>query len=155
MEPINIADPPFEYDAEDPERFRCGMFRIGKQLGLSELGCSVYEIAPGRTICPYHYEYGEQEALLVLEGRPTLRRPEGTQVLAPWDAVGFPTGPEGAHSVSNDTDENVRVLMFSTISFPAATVYPDSDKIGIWVGNKEDDTLVRRADRRTYYDGET
>jgi uncharacterized cupin superfamily protein len=154
MDPINIAAPAFAYDPEDPERYRAGLFRFGKQLGLDALGVSVYELPPGASICPYHYEYGEQEALIVLEGRPTLRRPEGTQVLGPWDSVGFPTGPTGAHKVSNDSDETVRVLMFSTVNYPAATVYPDSDKVGIWVGNKDDDMLVRRADRRTYYDGE-
>jgi uncharacterized cupin superfamily protein len=154
MDPINIAAPAFAYDPEDPERYRAGLFRFGKQLGLDALGASVYEIPPGASICPYHYEYGEQEALIVLEGRPTLRRPEGTQVLEPWDSVGFPTGPTGAHKVTNDSDETVRVLMFSTVTYPAATVYPDSDKVGIWVGNPEDDVLVRRADRRTYYDGE-
>ena len=36
----------------------------------------------------------------------------------------------------NETDEPVRVLMYSTVKDPAATVYPDSDKIGIWTGNK-------------------
>jgi uncharacterized cupin superfamily protein len=154
MDPINIAAPAFEYDPEDPERYRAGLFRFGKQLGLTGLGVSVYEIPPGRAICPYHYEYGDHEALLVLEGRPTLRQPEGARVLEPWDTVGFAAGPEGAHKVQNDTDETVRVLMFSTVNHPAATVYPDSDKIGIWVGNPADDVLVRRADRREYYDGE-
>ena len=105
MDPINIAVPDFSYDESDPEHYRCGMHRIGKQLGLTSLGASVYEIAPGQSLCPYHYEYGEQEALLVLQGRPTLRRPQGTQVLEPWDSVGFPTGPTGAHKVSNDSDE--------------------------------------------------
>jgi uncharacterized cupin superfamily protein len=154
MDPINIAAPAFEYDPEDPDGYRAGLFRFGKRLGLDALGVSVYEIPPGVAICPYHYEYGEQEALLVLEGRPTLRSPDGTRVLEPWDTVGFPPGPEGAHKVQNDTDETVRVLMFSTVNVPAATVYPDSDKIGIWVGNEDDDVLVRRADRRRYYDGE-
>lgn len=154
MDPINIAAPAFEYDPDDPERYRCGLFRFGSQLGLSSLGVSVYEIAPGQKLCPYHYEYGEQEALIVLEGNPTLRRPDGTRVLDPWDTVGFPSGPEGAHSVQNDTDANVRVLMFSTVITPAATVYPDSDKIAVHVGNAADNMLARRSDRRAYYDGE-
>ncbi|HEY1480234.1 MAG TPA: cupin domain-containing protein [Gaiellales bacterium] len=154
MDPINIAAPDFSYDESDPENYRCGMHRIGKQLGLTSLGASVYEIAPGQSLCPYHYEYGEQEALLVLQGRPTLRRPQGTQVLEPWDTVGFPSGPEGAHKITNETDENVRVFMFSTVTYPAATVYPDSGKVGVWVGNPDDDLLARKSDKRDYYDGE-
>ena len=34
----------------------------------------------------------------------------------------------------NDSDEPVRVLMWSTIVLPTATVYPDSDKVGVWTG---------------------
>jgi len=67
----------------------------------------------------------------------------------------FPTGPEGAHGVRNETDETVRVLMFSTVKWPAATVYPDSDKIGIWTGNKDDDLMVKRTSAVDYYEGET
>jgi hypothetical protein len=44
--------------------------------------------------------------------------------------------------------------MFSDVRHPAATVYPDSDKIGIWTGNKADDILVRRESGVSYYDGE-
>ena len=98
----------------DPEGFRAGMFRFGKQLGAKETGIDVYELPPGQAICPYHYEYGEEEWLLVLEGRPTLRTPEGEEEIGPWEMVFFPTGPDGAHSVRNKTDETVRVLMFST-----------------------------------------
>ncbi len=55
----------------------------------------------------------------------------------------------------NDTAEIVRVLMWSTVRHPAATVYPDSDKIGIWTGNRDDDLMVRRTSGVDYYAGET
>jgi uncharacterized cupin superfamily protein len=152
---VNISAPEFQHDADDPEGFRAGMFRFGKLVGASRTGATVYELPPGQQICPYHYEYAEEEWLLVLEGRPTLRRPEGSEVLEPWDVVFFPLGPEGAHGVRNETDRTVRVLMFSTVTYPAATVYPDSDKIGIWTGNRDDDLIVRRTSGVEYYDGET
>jgi uncharacterized cupin superfamily protein len=91
----------------------------------------------------------------VLEGRPTVRHPEGADQLEPWDVVLFPTGPAGAHQVRNDTDETARVLMFSTVEYPAATVYPDSDKIAVWTGNKDDDLIMRRSSGVDYFDGET
>ncbi len=155
MRRINISAPKFEYDKEDPEGFRSGMFRIGKLLGAGQLGASVYELPPGQSICPYHYEYAEEEWLLVLEGAPTLRHPDATEVLEEWDVVCFPVGPEGAHGVRNDTDQPARVLMWSTVTYPAATVYPDSDKIGIWTGNREDDLIARRTSGVEYFDGET
>jgi uncharacterized cupin superfamily protein len=99
MRRINIAKPQFQYDESDPEGFRSGMARLGPGLGATETGTSVYELPPGQAICPYHYEYGEEEWLLVLEGRPTLRDPEERTQLDPWDLVYFSPGPAGAHSV--------------------------------------------------------
>ena len=155
MRKINIAAPEFTYDPADPEGFRAGMFRFGQLVGAKQTGTTVYELPPGESICPYHYEYGEEEWLLVLAGRPTLRHAQGSEVLEPWDVVCFPSGPDGAHSVRNDTDETVRVLMYSTVSHPAATVYPDSDKIAVWPGNPADNLIVRRSSGVDYYAGET
>ena len=154
MRRVNIADPPFNYDSDDPEGFRAGLFRFGSQLGAKQTGTSVYELPPGQAVCPYHYEYGEEEWALVLEGRPALRDPDGTAQLEPFDVVFFPMGPEGAHQIRNDTDEPVRLMMWSTVVVPTATAYPDSDKVGIWTGVKEDDLMVRRSGKVEYYDGE-
>jgi uncharacterized cupin superfamily protein len=155
MRRVNIAEPEFSYDADDPDGFRAGMARVGPSLGASQLGTSVYQLPPGQAICPYHYEYAEEEWVLVLEGRPTLRDPEGSHQLERWDLVMFPTGPEGAHQIRNETEETARVMMYSTIRHPAATVYPDSDKIAIWTGNKDDNLITARSSGVDYYHGET
>jgi uncharacterized cupin superfamily protein len=155
MEKINIASPEFKYDPDDPEGFRSGLFRFGPMVGAKALGASVYEVPPGQAICPYHYEYAEEEWLIVLEGTPTLRTPEGSERLEPWDATCFRPGPEGAHGVRNETDETVRVLMFSDVVHPAATVYPDSEKIAVWTGNRDDDVIVKRSSGVPYFEGET
>jgi uncharacterized cupin superfamily protein len=155
MRSVNLSKPNFEYDHDDPEGFRAGMFRRGPQLGAKDTGASLYDLPPGQAICPYHYECGEEEWLLVVTGRPTLRDPDGTHALEPLDLVFFPPGPEGAHLVRNDTDEPVHVLMWSTVATPSASVYPDSDKIGIWTGHKADDIMVKRSSGVTYYEGET
>jgi len=155
MRRINIAAPAFEYDEDDPDGFRSGQARLGQLLGgAEESGASVYELPPGQAVCPYHYEVGEEEWLLVLAGEPTLRHPEGSERLAPWDVVFFEKGAAGAHGVRNETEEPVRVLMFSTVVTPTATVYPDSDKVGIWTGDPETDVMVRRESKVEYFDGE-
>ena len=154
MRRVNIADPQFNYDSDDPEGFRAGLFRFGSQLGAKQTGTSVYELPPGQAVCPYHYEYGEEEWALVLEGRPTLRDPDGTEQLEPFDVVFFPMGPEGAHLIRNDTDEPVRLMMWSMVVVPTATAYPDSDKVGIWTGVKEEDVMVVRSSKVDYYHGE-
>jgi|SRR5215207_1918352 len=154
MARINIADPEFAYDPRDPDGFRAGMFRFGPRLGAERTGATVYELAPGQAVCPYHYEYGEEEWALVLSGRPSLRTPEGTEQLAPLDMAFFPRGPGGAHQLRNDSDAPARIVMWSEVVTPAATVYPDSDKIGIWTGNKADDVMVERSSGVEYYHGE-
>lgn len=154
MRKVNIASPEFTYDSTDPEGFRSGMYRFGKDVGAERSGTTVYELPPGQAVCPYHYEYGEEEWLLVLEGTPTVRTPEGEERLAPWDVMCFVRGPEGAHGVRNETGETVRVLMYSEVVHPTVTVYPDSDKVGIWTATKDDDMLVERSSRVGYFEGE-
>jgi uncharacterized cupin superfamily protein len=154
MAHVNISDPTFRYDADDPQGFRAGMFRFGAQLGARHTGTTVYELPPGQAVCPYHYEYGEEEWVLVLEGTPSMRTPAGTEQLAPFDVAFFPRGPEGAHQLRNDSDATARILMWSEVVTPTATVYPDSDKIGVWTGNKADDVMVERSSNVEYFHGE-
>jgi len=153
MNRLNVSEVEFEYDADDPEGFRSGMKRFGKRLGAVSTGMSIYDLPPGQAICPYHYEYAEEEWLIVLEGAPTLRTPEGSSVLSPWDVCVFPVGPSGAHGVRNETSEPVRVMMFSEVRTPAVTVYPDSDKIGAFTGN-DDTALFPRSAAVEYFHGE-
>lgn len=154
MRRVSISEPDFTYDPDDAEGFRSGMFRLGGDLGAERTGTTVYELPPGQSVCPYHYEYGEEEWLLVLHGRPSVRTPDGTERVEPNEVVFFPTGPAGAHQVINDTDETVRVLMWSMITIPTGTAYPDSDKVALWTGDKAEDLIVRRSSGVEYFDGE-
>jgi uncharacterized cupin superfamily protein len=105
-------------------------------------------------VCPYHYEYGEEEWVMALEGRPSVRTPEGVEQLDPFDVVFFPKGPAGAHQIRNDSDAVARVLMWSTVVYPSATAYPDSDKVGVWTGDRTEDVMVERSSRVDHYHGE-
>ena len=155
MRRFNLFAAEPEYDETDPEGFRAGMARFGGSIGATMLGGSLYELPPGQSNCPYHYEYGNEEWLIVLEGTLTLRHPDGEQELDPGDVVCFPSGPDGAHRLTNRTDQRVRVLMLSTQVEPAVAVYPDSDKLGVWPGDRRDSFLFRRGDAVDYWVGET
>jgi uncharacterized cupin superfamily protein len=104
----------------------------------------VYELAPGEETT-YHWHVGEEEMLLVLVGAPTLRTPEGEQVLKPWDATVFRRGEVGAHQVRNESEEPVRVAFFSTVSDPEVCVYPDEDRIGVIAGWSRDEMTTIRG----------
>ena len=54
--------------------FRIGEAQLGPQLGADLIGGSVYEIDPGKKLWPYHLHHANEEWLVVLRGRPTLRR---------------------------------------------------------------------------------
>jgi uncharacterized cupin superfamily protein len=94
----------------------------------ANLGASVYELGPGNWI-PFHFHHGSEELLVVLRGRPTLRTGEGSRELAEGEAVHFPVGPDGVHALSNETNEQVRYVMASTLVSPEVAEYPDSNQI--------------------------
>jgi uncharacterized cupin superfamily protein len=156
VERFNIFAAQFGYSPDgDPEGFRVGHVRFGPRIGARRLGGTVYELPTGQSICPYHWEAGDEELLLVLEGRPSVRHPDGEEELAPGDVVCFPEGPAGAHAVANHAAETARVLMFSTLRMPALTVYPDSDKVGLFNEDPRMWLQFRRGDAVDYYTGET
>jgi uncharacterized cupin superfamily protein len=154
MKRYNLHSGETSFDDDDPEGYKAGYVHVGPEIGATMIGATIYDLPVGQSICPYHYEYGNEEWLLVLDGRPTLRDVEGEAELAPGDVVNFPVGPEGAHKVTNRTDAPVRVVMLSTKSEPSVAVYPDSDKIGVWPGDKRDHILVRRESVVDYWDRE-
>jgi uncharacterized cupin superfamily protein len=149
-EVFNIHDAVPEGDAADPAGYQSRGARFGPVIGAEQLGASVYDLDPGDSVCPYHYEHPEEEWLLVWAGSPTLRDPDGEHELAPGDLVCFLEGPDGAHKVTNRTQAPVRIVMFSTKAKTAMAIYPDSNKVGIWPLGK----LFRIDDAVDYWDGE-
>jgi uncharacterized cupin superfamily protein len=158
MTPVNVFTVKTETDSDDPPGYRAEAVKLGPMIGAAMLGGSVYVLASGEAVCPYHCEFGNEEWLLVLDGRPTLRRPAGAgeseEVLEPGDVVCFPPGLDGAHKVTNTSDAPARILMLSTMVDPCMTLYPDSDKYGVWFGGGHPGFLVRRTSEVDYYDGE-
>jgi uncharacterized cupin superfamily protein len=124
----SILEPEFDSDQER-DGFTYRRAKVGQQAGASQLGASVYEIPPGQATFPYHVHSANEEILIVLSGRPHLRTPEGWRQLDDGEVVAFPAGEEGAHQLQNRTDEDVRVLLVSTMVAPEVTLYPDSGKV--------------------------
>ena len=119
------------------------------------LGASVYELPPGERTWPYHYHHGNEEWLLVVSGRPTLRTSDGERELRAGELVCFPEGPDGAHQVRNGSDEPVRILILSTLNTPSAAAYPDSDKVRVGLRDHAGGPLTfRRSGTVDYWEGE-
>jgi len=154
MKSFNVfGDVSFEYDDTDPEGYKAAMNRFGPKLDGTRLGCTVYELPPGQSLCPYHWET-EEEWLLVISGEVTLRHAEGEDVLAPGDVVAFPDNASGAHKTTNTGAETARLMMWSTKDRAGFCVYPDSDKT-LHFQEGIASTMHRLGPEVEYYLGET
>ncbi len=152
----NINDPVFDEPREHPG-FRCVRARLSRQAGSERLGLSLWEVPAGEAAYPYHHHLGEEELILVLEGRPSLRTPQGWRELREGEVVAFLRGEQGAHQLVNRTAETVRFLSFSPSGDPDIVVYPDSGKVGAFERLPDGGglrTMFRVSDTVDYHEGE-
>jgi uncharacterized cupin superfamily protein len=89
----NVYDPRFEAEGDQPG-FRYRRARLGYKAGCQRLGVSLWELLP-RQATPDHY--GNEELLIVLAGRPSMRTPDGWRELREGD-LSLPVREPGAIS---------------------------------------------------------
>jgi uncharacterized cupin superfamily protein len=144
--------------AEKGSRFAYRDCRLGQASGGRAIGCSWYEVPPGKTAFPYHYHTANEESLYVLEGTGTLRIGKQEVAVGPGDYISFPVGPDHAHQLINTGSAPLRYLCFSTMHAVEICGYPDSDKIGALARTPDSGQLVRvivkGGSSVDYYDGE-
>jgi uncharacterized cupin superfamily protein len=158
----NVFEPYFDpADDEDRPGFVGRRARVGRQAGAKHIGASVYELPAGQALCPYHWQAGNEEMIIVLSGRPSTRTPDGWRELEEGELVPFPRGPDGAHQVMNRGEATARVLMLSELRAPEVVVYPDSEKAGLMSnapgalpGERDVKAWVRFDDAVDYWEGE-
>jgi uncharacterized cupin superfamily protein len=154
----NIYEPEFD-EPRDAPGFQARRARLGYQVGSERLGLSLWELPPGQAAYPYHLHLTEEEALVVIEGSPELRTPDGWRTLERGEVVSFPAGEHGAHQVVNrSADETVRFLALSTNGEPDIVLYLDSGKVGVAERPPRGGGLklyFRTADAVGYWDGES
>ena len=152
MRIFNLYDAELHVDDDEPAGYGAPYAALREPLGAQRMAATVTVLEAGQAVCPYHYELVEEEWLFVLEGTPSVRTPAGEERLESGDVVCFPRGPQGAHKIFNAAPQAARILIVSERAECAATVYQDSDKIGIFGPDVR--MLFRRADQRDYWDGE-
>jgi len=117
---------------------------------------SLWDVPPGEAAYPYHWHLAEEELIVVLSGRPSLRTPDGWDELSSGDVLAFKVGETGAHQIVNRTDEPIRFLAFSNQQ-PDIVVYPDSGKVGAFERRPDGGGVhesFRLSDAVDYYEGE-
>ena len=128
----NLHHPPWVERTDVPLRGRTA--RVGALAGAERLGATLYEIDPGQNGSPFHLHHANEEMIIVLSGRPTLRTVEGSRVLEPGDVVACPVGRAGAHQLRNETESPVQALVISTMIYPETAEMLDSDKVLVITG---------------------
>ena len=154
----NLFDPEFDTTSER-RGFTWRRAKLGEQVGSERLGASLYELEPGSAPFPLHYHHSNEELLVVVTGRPSLRTPDGERELATGEVVAFPIGERGIHQVVNRTPESVRVLIVSEMHSPDVVVRPESGKLSAFTrppggsGDGGHDVFFR-SDAAEFWDGE-
>lgn len=127
-EPENIWRDAWTSTGEQPWQGGLHTRRVGRGTILA---ATLHELPPGAAGPPYHFHHGNEEMLVVLSGRPTLRTPQGERQLEEGEVVVFRCGPADAHKCGNQTDEPVRYLMISNNASPDAVEYPDTGMLSV------------------------
>ena len=90
----------------------------------------------------------------MVSGTPTLRTPDGERELQP-DCILFPSGPDGAHKVTNRSEDTARMLLVSNFALPRAAVRVDSGKMMVrWGPGSADRQWFFLGDDADCWDGE-
>lgn len=122
----NLRDHDLVPYEDGPEGHRFAARSLARDIGAERTGFGLYELEPGQSTWPYHFELGSEEWLLVVDGEVTLRTPDGERTLQTGDLVCFPEGPDGAHAVRNDSEKTARFAMPSVDEPTNAAIYPDT-----------------------------
>ena len=153
---VNLADLTLERSVHG-EHYDSRSVRIGPLLGAVDLGCTYDTVPPGKRSCPFHSHRAEEEMFFIVRGRGLLRYGLETRAISAGDVICCPTGgPETAHQIINDSDDELAYLSISTVKPVEICEYPDSAKVAAFSkGNPEGMRhITRRSAELTYWDGE-
>lgn len=89
---------------------------FSERLGLMRLGIHHERLPPGRRLSWPHAEADEEEFVYVIEGTPDLWLDGRLRRLKPGDGVGFPAGTGIAHTIINNSEADVRLIVVGEAS---------------------------------------
>lgn len=85
---------------------------LGRHFGYQRLGLHYVTLPPGKRTSLPHAESLEEEFVFVISGEPDVWLDGYVYRLYPYAAVGFPAGTGLAHTIINNTSENVELLVY-------------------------------------------
>jgi len=158
MKPImNLDDVEFD-DVEENGIYTSKRGSIGRLIGAKKLGYNLTVVPPGKVQCPFHCHHGEEEMFLVIEGEGELRFGDQRYPIRAHDVIACPQGgPEVAHQIINTGKTDLRYLALSNLVDIEVCEYPDSGKVSLVTGRRDEPGLRKMFRAETsvdYYDRE-
>jgi uncharacterized cupin superfamily protein len=139
------------------ERFHALRRRLAIAAGGEKLGCSLYELPPGKAAFPFHAHLSNEEAVYVLQGEGALRLGGGEHPIRAGDYMTFRVGGE-PHQIVNRSAAPLRFLAMSTLIYPEVATYPESRKLGVYGGPAKNDRrdlgVYKLSSAVDYWEGE-
>ena len=153
---INLDELEFRSHADGPFVGKYGV--IGERIGARKLGYNLTICPPGKTVCPFHNHHVDEEMFFILEGEGRLRFGDQEYPLRRHDIVACPPGKRDvAHQIINTGAADLVYLALSTMEPSEICEYPDSNKVGVYVGQQGNRQLrlMFKADQAVdYFEGE-
>jgi uncharacterized cupin superfamily protein len=101
--------------------------QLGDLFGLTNFGVNLTRLAPNAASALRHAHSKQDEFVYILQGCPTLQTDEGPIQLSPGMCAGFKAGTGHAHSLVNETAEEVVYLEIGDRTPGDEAIYPDDD----------------------------
>lgn len=128
---------------------------ISERIGARELGYSLTICPPGKSVCPFHNHHVNEEMFLILEGEGILRFGDEKHPVRKHDVIACPPGGRDvAHQLINTGTTDLKYLSLSTMDRHEVCEYPDSNKIGVRIGEATEKPVLRslfRAEQSVDY----
>lgn len=155
---VNLDDVEFD-DVEENGYYTSKRARFSDRIGAQKLGYNLTVLPPGKAQCPFHNHHGEEETFLILEGEGVLRYADERHAIRKHDVIACPTGgADVAHQIINTGTETMRYLAVSNVVDIETCEYPDSNKITIGAGPRNQIRLwkmFRTESAVDYYERES
>ena len=157
MKPVINLDQ-LEFQSHEDGPFKGSYAPISEKIGAKKLGYSFTVCPPGKTVCPFHNHHVEEEMFFILEGEGRLRFGDQEYPLRKHDVIACPPGNRSvAHQIINTGTVDLKYLAVSNKERTEVCEYPDSDKVGVFVGegeNRDLRLLFKAGQAVDYFDGE-
>lgn len=149
FEPFSTSAVPWE-EYSHGERFGVRFQQLGEFGGGTHIGVGIEVLEPGRQAYPAHYHMLEEEHLLILEGKATLRLGARSYALAAGDYACFPAGQKAGHALLNEGTEPCRYLIIGERNPHDVIFHTDSGRVNVRLAGEG----YRKASTMDYWEGE-